>query len=245
MTVHRWIESKLTLLAFWDVRGEHPRELAARMAETLVGFDAAIGDTAMWTTSDEVELALDADALEPVISAGVYVDDGGQVFPNQGYQISAHRRGASMTLLARVRAGSSEPARRRPSNEIILDILPGTSGTPSADQVDRVALTVAHAWEPASLAVRDSELVAAEATRGRWDPLVGWRTWVSHDLGSIRDTADGVRAELTPGGTFLAVDGVFSSQEAVAAVRATFERNGIGEMPHATPAPQVPRPQPS
>lgn len=230
-----WLAERPTLLAKWDARGEPPEVLAARLLEHLRGIDAALGAEGPWEEGPgDTPVELSAAVLESFVRAGVYVDDLGEVFPRAGYSVLFGRRTPETAVVVSVRAGSFNAGRRIPSNSVTVDLHARTASGVASRTADQVLLASVEAWEPPAAALRD--LAAAEAaasmSRGRWAPVIGQRTWISHDLGAIGNVPAFVRAELTAGGTLLAADDKLSAADAVAAIQEVLVANGILEIPH-------------
>lgn len=70
------------------------------------------------------------------------------------------------------------------------------------------------------------------ARRGNWKIGIGYRTWISAEVGTVIHVADGLTVSELAGGTLISVPDDWPADRVVAAVGETLRLNGLDEVPH-------------
>lgn len=225
-----WAAVEPFMNASWDARRESAAEIASRLGPTMTAIGAAFGGGLVWE-GDQPSAHIDPDnepELERIVQDAVYRDDDGDVFAQKGFEFSlAGRRGGYIVSL-QLFVGSSVSGRRKSSNSIHVKF---NLGPRSVDVMETVLLVVATWWQPASIAATDHDTITLTGGRGRFVPFLGQRMWVRGDVGTITTAPAGVRVEPIAGGTLLATDDDWSSQQVVDALKTTFADNNITTIP--------------
>jgi hypothetical protein len=96
---------------------------------------------------------------------------------------------------------------------------------------DAVCAAVASTWEPTTLALADSP-TKREARRGGWKIDVGYRTWISAEVGAVKDIAQGLSSAKLAGGTMISAPDDWPAKAVVESMIATLKANRLDEVPH-------------
>ncbi|AQA06315.1 hypothetical protein BVC93_11450 [Mycobacterium sp. MS1601] len=96
---------------------------------------------------------------------------------------------------------------------------------------DTICAHVAGTFAPAMLTLSDAA-VNRLARRGGWKIGVGYRTWISNEVGSVDHAADGLTFTSVAGGNMLSTPDDCSAEQVVAAMTETLTRNSLDEIPH-------------
>ncbi|WP_235678735.1 hypothetical protein [Mycolicibacterium aubagnense] len=70
------------------------------------------------------------------------------------------------------------------------------------------------------------------ARRGNWKISVGYRTWISCEVGAVNQVADGLTATELAGGILISAPDDWSAARVVAAMMETLAANELDEVPH-------------
>ncbi|EHM15817.1 hypothetical protein MBOL_42060 [Mycobacteroides abscessus subsp. bolletii BD] len=70
------------------------------------------------------------------------------------------------------------------------------------------------------------------ARRGNWKIGVGYRTWISDEVGQINHLVDRLTATELAGGTLISAPDDWPAERVVEAMTATLRENGLDEVPH-------------
>ncbi|MGW0163029.1 hypothetical protein ACWDUN_27285 [Mycobacterium sp. NPDC003323] len=90
---------------------------------------------------------------------------------------------------------------------------------------------VASTWQPATLKLTDAATNSA-ARRGNWKIGIGYRTWISTEVGTITQSAEGLSVSELAGGTLISAPDDWPADRVVAAMTQTLAMNGLDEVPH-------------
>jgi hypothetical protein len=131
----------------------------------------------------------------------------------------------------RVAAGAQVLAERLPMHTLAIKLREKVSGALTGELGDAVCAAVASAWQPSTLKLTDSETNRA-ARRGNWKIGIGYRTWISAEVGTVGRVADGLTATELAGGTLISAPDDWPTERVVAAMAETLRANGLDDVPH-------------
>lgn len=224
--------------AFWVATGETPEWIAARTDALLSQLGAALG-IAQWDTpkghhwqrwEGSSEALADIVRSRPVREALPDGDDGAPL-PKEGYSLVLRGVGPTITANVSISAGSVGLGIRLPRHNLHIDLQETAPGGVSSEVGDNVCAAVASTWQPATLTLTD---LAANrlARRNNWKIGVGYRTWISKEVGGIDHLVDRLTASELAGGTLISAPDDWPASRVVEAVTATLRENGLDEVPH-------------
>ncbi|MGH3954896.1 MAG: hypothetical protein ACRDTI_12740 [Mycobacterium sp.] len=96
---------------------------------------------------------------------------------------------------------------------------------------DAICAAIAESWHPANIVWTNSE-TSSTARRGNWKIGVGYRTWISSEVGAVNHLVDTLTATELAGGTMVSAPDDWPAARVVEAVTATLRENGLDEVPH-------------
>lgn len=223
--------------AFWVATGETPDWIAARTDALLTQLGADLG-IAQWdipkghhweTWAGSSEALADIVRSRPVREA---LPDGeeGESLPREGYSLVLRGVGPAITAKVSISAGSIGLGMRLPRHNLHIDLTETAPGGVTSEVGDKVSVTVASTWQPATLTLTDSATNRL-ARRGNWKIGAGYRTWVSAEVGTINHLVDLLTATEIAGGTLISAPDDWPASRVVEAVTATLRENGLDEVP--------------
>ncbi|WP_293002709.1 hypothetical protein [Mycobacterium sp.] len=224
------------LRGFWVATSETPEWIADRTDALLEALGVACGIRA-WVTYEgdrweggPHELA-DIVRRFPARDRPTAADPDGESLPGEGYSFIVSGPGAGVDVEVRVAAGSVALASRLPMHTLSIKLRQKTPGAVTGELGDSVCAATVSAWQPATMKLTDSA-VNRTARRGNWKIGVGYRTWISAEVGSISQVADGLTASELAGGTLISAPDDWPAEQVVAAMTETLSANGLDEVPH-------------
>lgn len=229
-----WEGSKTTLLGIWGARDESAASLAERTASLLATLHD-VCSTSHWLLTDDRPFPDERSAQAAVIGELVSRDAHGAPTPAAGVSFALSSAETLVSVTLRVLAGAAVPTRRVAPNRVIIELVPADPEALSPSAVDAVFDGVVRAWSPASAAFRDSALASASQGRGRYAPVIGYRTWVSRQAGAVATVTDGLKLKTNDEGSLITAPDDWTADQVVAAVTATLRSNDISTIPQATP----------
>ncbi|MGV0812319.1 hypothetical protein ABQF34_10190 [Mycolicibacterium boenickei] len=222
--------------SFWVATGESPEWIASRTDALLRALSPVFG-ISTWTTytGDHWEGSLDT--LAEVVRGFVVRDrptagdPDGDVLSDEGYSFIVSGEGSGVDVEVRVAAGAQVLAARLPMHTLAIKLREKVPGSLTSEQGDAVCAAVASTWRPSYLKLTDSATNRA-ARRGNWKIGIGYRTWISSEVGAISRVADGLIATELAGGTLISAPDDWPAERVVAAMTETLSVNGLDEVPH-------------
>ena len=167
----------------------------------------------------------------PVRDRPTAADPDGESLPGEGYSFILSGPGPGVDVEVRVAAGSAALADRLPMHTLSIKLRQTTPGGVTSELGDAVCAAVASEWRPATVKLTDSA-TNRTARRGDWKIGVGYRTWISAEVGSISRAANGLTASELAGGTLISAPDDWPAEQVVAAMVETLNANGLDEVPH-------------
>lgn len=223
------------LNSVWVEAGETPEWIAGRTDALLTQLGEASGITHWDTTRGDCWEGT-ADVLAAVVRRNPVREalpegEEGEVLPSEGYAMVLTGVGSAVAVKVWIDAGSIGIGRRVPRHRLHIDLRETSPGGITSEVGDAVCAAVASAWRPATLTLTDSATNRL-ARRGGWKIGIGYRTWISSEVGTFGRVADGLAATELAGGTLISAPDDWSADRVVAAMTETLAANGLDEVPH-------------
>lgn len=228
--------AKAIVRAIWVAAGESPEWIATR-TDALLSQLQGVFDIAHWETPQgqrwEGPIEMLADIVRSfVVRARPTLEDPlGEALPRSGYFVSLYGAGPRVGIDVRVSAGLISSGGRLPGHHLTIDLRESSVGGVTGEAGDFLCAAVARTWEPATLKLSDS-IVNSLARRGNWKIGVGYRVWISDEVGSFAEVADGLTSKSLAGGTLVSAPDDWPAERVVEAMTATLAANGLDEVPH-------------
>jgi hypothetical protein len=219
-----------SLNAIWVATGESPEWIASRTDVFLAKLTSALAITS-WETPQHQEWRGTPEVLANIVRSHVTTSTFGDPEPESGYLFTVSGTGSEAALHVQISAGSQSKGRRLPLHTIAIDIREVAPGGVTAETGDILCAAVAEAWTPAALSLSDLT-VNRTARRGGWKIPVGYRTWVSSEIGSIPQLAEGLTSTKVAAGTLISAPDDWLADRVVATMTTTLAANGLDEIPH-------------
>ncbi len=222
--------------SFWVETGESPEWIATRTDALLGALGRAFG-IAAWTTDRGDRWEGSAQALAEVVRRSVVRDrptagnPGGEALAEEGYSFIVSGEGSGVYVEMHVAAGARVLAERLPMHTLAIKLREKSPGSLTGELADVVCAAVASTWQPATLKLTDSA-TNRTARRGNWKIGIGYRTWISSEVGAVSRVADGLTATELYGGKLISAPDDWSAEQVVAAMVETLSANGLDEVPH-------------
>lgn len=230
-----WAGGKITGLGIWGARGESADSLADRTGALLATLDAVLG-TRQWLLTDDRPFPSEPAARAATVEEFVSRDAHGDLTPDAGVSFALFSGETEVAVTLEFFVGTAFPTRRVAPNRVVVELVPANPEALSPSAVDAVLDGVVSAWSPMSAAFRNSALASASQGRGGYAPVVGYRTWVSRQVGAVATVTDGLKLRANDEGSLITAQDDWSADQVAAAVLATLERNGISTIPQTPPA---------
>ncbi|WP_199178330.1 hypothetical protein [Mycobacterium hubeiense] len=224
------------LRSFWVATGESPEWIASRTDALLNALGPVVGVTA-WTTHTGDRWEGPPDDLAEIVRRFVVRDrptassPEGEPMPEEGYSFVVSGSGTKVDVEVRVTAGSQVLAARLPMHTLSIKLREKVPGGITGDLGDAVCAAVASTWRPSNLKLTDSA-TNSTARRGGWKIGVGYRTWISSEVGKVDHVAEGLTVTELAGGTMISAPDDWPAQRVVEAMTATLVANGLDEVAH-------------
>ncbi|WJJ56286.1 polymorphic toxin immunity protein [Mycobacterium phage prophiT46-2] len=222
--------------AVWVGCGESPEWIAAHTDALLSQFGAAF-DISEWRLTEGQEWAGSLDVLAGIVRSNPVrelvgaSEEIGDILPNEGYSFVVSGASSRVRLRAWIAAGYPAVGTRLPRRRLNIELREMYTGALTSADGDAVCRAVTQAWEPAMLVLTDDP-VRQLARRGNWKIGVGYRTWISDEVGEINHLVDRLTATELAGGTLISAPDDWPAERVVEAMTATLRENGLDEVPH-------------
>jgi len=230
VTAPVWGSRDAILRSVWVATGESPEWIAQRTDALLRELQTAF-DVSYWRTSKDQRWEGSPEALADIVRDFVGTGIDGDPEPENGYVFSVAGAGPRVAPRIRVSAGSVSTGGRLPSHHMTVELREMYAGAITAEDGDIVCAAVARTWGPAMFALADDPTRSA-ARRGNWKIGIGYRTWISAEVGTVSRVADGLTASELAGGTLISAPDDWPAEQVVAAMTETLATNGLDEVPH-------------
>lgn len=224
--------AKAIVRAVWVAAGESPKWIATRTDALLREFDEAF-EIADWRTSEDGFWQGPPDVLAGIVRGYATVDSYGDVVPESGYSFTVFGKGPGLGLDVQISAGATTPGRRIPRHSLTIELRQLAAGGVTSETADTVCAAVTRVWEPATVKLSDSS-VDRIARRGNWKIGVGYRMWISAEVGPIHQLAEGLSSMPLATGTLISAPDDWPAERVVGAMTETLAANGLDEIPHGT-----------
>lgn len=221
--------------AIWVASGESPEWIADRTDALLRRLGKIFG-IAAWRLATGEPWQGSSQALADLVRRNPVRDmvsaEIGETVPGEGYSLAITGDGSRVSLLIRIAAGNSVAGKRLPRRRLNIELRETQPQAFTSTDATAVCDAVAQAWQPSTVALSDNR-VRQVARRGGWKVPVGYRIWISSELGAIRHTPDGLVATATTPvvGTMVSAPDDWPAERIVAATTELLTANGIDEVP--------------
>lgn len=219
-----------SLYAFWVAANEPPEWIAEQIDALLRKLSSAF-DVKAWMTSKEQPWNGAPETLAQIVRGYVVEDSFGEPEPSSGYTLTVSGTGPRIAPQIRISAGAISPGGPIPLHAITIDLRETTEGVFTSADADAACSAVASAMKPAIVELGDL-LVRRTARRGNWKIGVGYRTWISAEVGTVTHLVDLLTASELAGGTLISAPDDWPATRVVEAMTATLRENGLDEIPH-------------
>lgn len=231
-----WATQSANVHAVWVASGESPEQIATQ-TDALLGALRSAFEVSEWQLTDGQVWEGSLDELSQIVRSnpvrefvGASEEIGDEV-PGEGYSFVATGAGPRVWLRAWIAAGNSVVGSRLPRRRLTVELREVYTGALTGADGDAVSRAVASAWKPATFDLADDP-VRRLARRGNWKIGVGYRTWISKEVGEINHLVDLLTATELAGGTLISAPDDWPASRVVEAVTATLRENGLDEVPH-------------
>ncbi|SLD24814.1 Uncharacterised protein [Mycobacteroides abscessus subsp. bolletii] len=230
-----WAQSAF-LNAVWVATGESAEWVASRTDALLRELQSILG-VSSWQTYKGDPWTGSADELTAIVrrfvvrEAPTADDPDGEALPKEGYSYIVSGSGAGVDVDVRVSAGGIALGRRVPRHTLSIDIRETQPGSVTSEHGTAICAAVAQIWAPSSFKLTDSQ-TNSSARRGGWKIGVGYRTWISAEVGTVSHLVDLLTATELAGGTLISAPDDWPAERVVEAMTATLRENGLDEVPH-------------
>ncbi|AMU39259.1 hypothetical protein A3N99_02930 [Mycobacteroides abscessus] len=235
VTAPVWGSQTANIRAVWVAAGESPEWIAAHTDALLRELQSAFAVPEWRLTSGQPWEGSPDQLVEIVRGNPVRELDGGDepgdALPGEGYSFTVSGAGPRVAPRLRIAAGNSVVGQRLPRRRLNIELREMYVGALTAADGDAACAAVAQAWNPAMLVLSDDP-VRQLARRGNWKIGVGYRTWISKEVGEINHLVDLLTATELAGGTLISAPDDWPASRVVEAVTATLRENGLDEVPH-------------
>lgn len=110
----------------------------------------------------------------------------------------------------------------------IHELVPGVVTSATADAVCAAVIST---WNPSTVKLSDSATNSL-ARRGNWKIGIGYRIWISSEVGAVSRVAEALSSTEIAGGTLISAPDDWPAQQVVEAMTAMLTANGLDEIPH-------------
>ncbi|SIB66702.1 hypothetical protein [Mycobacteroides abscessus] len=230
-----WGSQRANIRAIWAATGEPAEWIAARTDAMLDALKSAF-DVPEWRLTNGQRWEGSPDALTEIVLGHPVCeldggDETGDPIPGEGYAFTVSGVGTRVAPRVRVAAGNAVAGRRLPTHNLVLELREMYLGAVTAADGDAVCAAIAEVWQPGMLVLSDDP-VRQLARRGNWKIGVGYRTWISKEVGEINHLVDLLSATELAGGTLISAPDDWPASRVVEAMTATLRENGLDEVPH-------------
>lgn len=217
---------------FWVATGESPEWIAARTQALLSELQSAF-DIANWQTTQGQRWEGTPEELANLVRSNSTRDPDvpDQSLPVEGYSFTVSGAGPRVGMHVRIAAGAATVGRRHPGHTLTIDLREMVPNGVTAADGDAACAATARAWHPSTFALYDPP-VNVEARRGGWKIPIGYRTWISNQVGAVSRIAEGLASIELAEGTLVSAPDDWSADRVVTAMTTTLTANGLDEIPH-------------
>lgn len=224
------------LRAVWVATSETPEWIAAQTNALLSALSPVFGVNT-WKTYKGDRWEGSTEELANIVRRFVVRDrptaddPDGEAIPESGYSFIVSGAGHGIELSVRVVAGCIAVGRRIPMHTLAIDLRETTLGAVTSEVGNSLCRIVAQEWNPSYFKLTNSETNSL-ARRGNWKIGVGYRTWISAEVGTVTHLVDTLTSTELAGGTLISAPDDWPAARVVEAVTATLRENGLDEVPH-------------
>lgn len=225
--------SESFLRAIWVATSESPAWIAARTDALLEQLQHPFDVEHWWTLDKDRWTGTEAEKAR-IVRKYVSVSDAyepPQPEPESGYRLWLLGESPRVRARVEVTAGAISPGGRIPLHHLMIRIRELAEGAVTGDTADAVCAAVVSTWNPSTVTLTDSA-TSKLARRGNWKISIGYRTWISSEVGAVNQVADALTATQLDSGTMIATPDDWPAQRVVDAMTATLAANGLDEVPH-------------
>lgn len=137
--------------------------------------------------------------------------------PDSGYRLLLRGHGSGVDIDVSVVAGARTPGGRVPGHYLNVDVRESIPGTFTSEGADALCPAVASTWQPATLKFTDAAHQQRSAARQLEDGI-GYRTWISADVGTVAEAAEGLAVNELANGTMISAPDHWPADRVVAAM---------------------------
>jgi len=216
--------------------GETPEWIASHI-DALLGQLQAVFDVPAWRLTSgqqwtgSAEQQADIVRNSPVRELVGASEEIGDALPGEGYSFVVAGTGPRVAPRLWIAAGHPAVGSRLPRRRLNIELREMYNGALTAADGDAVCDAVARTWNPAMFVLSDDP-VRQLSRRGNWKIGIGYRTWISSEVGAVRTIADGLSTTELAGGTLISAPDNWPAERVVEAMVATLNANGLDEVPH-------------
>ncbi|WJR32403.1 hypothetical protein P3F83_17995 [Mycobacteroides immunogenum] len=231
-TAPAWASNAL-VRAVWVAADESPEWIADR-TDVLVQQLRELFGIEQWRALNGETWEGSRTDLAQIVRNYVVVDDAydpPQAEPESGYRLWIKGECPRVQVRVEVTAGAIHPGTRIPLHHLMIRINERTPEIVTSGAMDRVCNSIARVWQPSCIDMADMAVIRT-ARRGDWKIGVGYRTWISTEVGTVTHLVDRLTATELAGGTLISAPDDWPASRVVEAVTATLRENGLDEVPH-------------
>ncbi|MFV8308812.1 hypothetical protein [Mycobacteroides chelonae] len=224
------------LRAVWVATSETPEWIAARTDALLTRLGSVLG-VISWQTEKGARWEGPPGNLAAIVRHSIVRDRAtaddpdGEAIPEAGYMLSLLGVAKRVELTVRISAGCIAVGRRVPTHHLAINLRETVDGSITSEVGNAICEIVAQEWNPSYFKLTNSETNSL-ARRGNWKIGVGYRTWISAEVGTVKHLVDTLTSTELAGGTLISAPDDWPAARVVEAVTATLRENGLDEVPH-------------
>lgn len=228
--------SDASVRSIWVATGESPEWIAERTHNLLGELGLLLGVTA-WTTHNGLHWEGPVSATADIVRSFAVHDrptaehPDGELLAEEGYSFIVSGKGSGVDAEVRVAAGALVLAERLPMHTLAIKLRQTTPASLTGEKGSAVCAAVASTWRPSTVKLTDSA-TNRTARRGNWKIGIGYRTWISAEVGAVTQAEDGLTVTELAGGTMISAPDDWPADRVVAAMTETLTANGLDEVPH-------------
>lgn len=224
----RWAQ-EVFVRAFWLAVSESPEWIAEKLDAQLSLLCSAF-DANSWQTNGGDSWQGSDQELADIVRR-FSDDDDNEPNPTEGYSLTLRGAGPKTAIEVRVSAGCVSAGTQIPRHRLWIGMKEKIEGGMSVDVGDKVSAATAELWRPAAL-VLDNNSVGKIVRRGGWKIDVGYRTWISSQIGQVTSLAEGLSSVELDGGSLISAPDGWPAAKVASAMVATLAANGLDDVPH-------------
>lgn len=223
-----WQHERTSLRAVWARESESVEWIAASTQAFATGLTELL-DIPQWFDTDRQPWPSDEENQRHFVRNCPVVHEDRAIIGG-GYSIWLYGpRPPSPSF--NVDAGGVGVGGRIPLHSAGLSFNPQFTSTPPPAVVNDIVALAVRAWQPLTV-LYSTAAVSAASGRRNWNVPAGYRVWISPEVGTVTQVADGVTAHPLEGGTLLSAPDGWEAVAVAEAMNATLDANGLDEIPH-------------